>query len=386
MAILVECPQCKNRNSSKASACKCGLNIKKASGKVYWIEFYLHGKRRRERIGPSKSAAEQRLREVLKARTEDKYIDKDPATRLTLGELSQWYLKLPEVKAKRSYRRDQELIRHLLRLLRETTKIKDLTLGKVESYQQQRLSEPSPRHLGENIRPATVNKEVICLKTIFNRAVRHGQLNINPVAGVRKLPENNVRMRILTQEEFQRLLDRCPDHLRPVILTAYFTGMRRSEVVGLLWSEIDFEKGFIRLPASRTKPKVARPVPIPPPVKNMLERLPRGLHTDRVFLRNGKPFDEIKRSYKTACRKACIEDFTFHDLRHCALNNLRLAGNDYFRIMAISGHKTMSVFKRYNLVTEDEFSQVIWPESVHIDGTMDTYMDTDEKKVTGENL
>ncbi len=68
------------------------------------------------------------------------------------------------------------------------------------------------------------------------------------------------------------------------------------------------------------------------------------------------------------------------------MNNLRLAGNDYFRIMAISGHKTMSVFKRYNLVTEDELSQVIWPESVHIDGTMDTYMDTDEKKVTGENL
>ncbi len=167
MAILSQCPQCKRRNNLKATTCRCGYGIKKASGKIYWIEYYLHGKRKRERIGPSKVAAEQRLREVLKARTEDRYIDKDPAARLTLGELSQWYLKLPEVKAKRSYRRDQELIRHLLRLLGETTKIKDLTPGKVESFQQQRLSEPSPRHLGENIRPATVNKEVTCLKTIL---------------------------------------------------------------------------------------------------------------------------------------------------------------------------------------------------------------------------
>ena len=85
---------------------------------------------------------------------------------------------------------------------------------------------------------------------------------------------------------------------------------------------------------------------------------------------------DIKRSYRTACNKASLGDFTFHDLRHCAINNLRQAGNDYFRVMAISGHKTMSVFKRYNLVTEEELSQVKWLDEDTRDRPIDTYMDT----------
>jgi integrase len=89
-------------------------------------------------------------------------------------------------------------------------------------------------------------------------------------------------------------------------------------------------------------------------------RLPRGIRSSRVFLWKGKPVDDIKKAFKTACTKAGLTDFTFHDLRHCAINNLRLAGNDYFKIMAMSGHKTMNVFKRYNLVTEEELSNLSW--------------------------
>ena len=92
-------------------------------------------------------------------------------------------------------------------------KLKDLTLGRVESYQTERLSEPSPRHLGKNIRPASVNKEMSALKTILNRAVRHGKLQHNPIEQAKKLQENNVRERILTGEEFEALFEACPKHL-----------------------------------------------------------------------------------------------------------------------------------------------------------------------------
>jgi integrase len=60
-----------------------------------------------------------------------------------------------------------------------------------------------------------------------------------------------------------------------------------------------------------------------------------------------------------ACKRAGIEDFTFHDLRHTAINNWRLQGHDYFRIMAASGHKTMSVFKRYNTVSKKELQAMV---------------------------
>jgi integrase len=167
---------------------------------------------------------------------------------------------------------------------------------------------------------------------------------------------------------------------------AYYTCMRRSELAYLTWDEIDLTNGFVRLGADRTKTKVARPIPLHPRVREMLEKLPRGLRTNRVFLRQGKPFDEFKRAFKTTCKDAGIEDFHFHDLRHCAINSLRMAGNDYFRVMAMSGHKTMSVFKRYNLVTEEELSQVKWSDENdgEVVRPMDTYMDTKRKKVTAK--
>ncbi|MGO9116389.1 MAG: hypothetical protein ACLQPD_02135 [Desulfomonilaceae bacterium] len=73
---------------------------------------------------------------------------------------------------------------------------------------------------------------------------------------------------------------------------------------------------------------------------------------------------------------------TFHDLRHCAINNLRLAGNDYFKIMAIAVQKTMNVFKRYNLVTEEELRSIVWQDQAGGSAPIDTYMDTKRKMAT----
>ena len=75
---------------------------------------------------------------------------------------------------------------------------------------------------------------------------------------------------------------------------------------------------------------------------------------------------KFRRSFSRAHRVAGIQDFVFHDLRRCALNNLRRSGNDFFEIMALSGHKTMSCFKRYHLVTEDELAKIEWPEEESI--------------------
>jgi integrase len=376
MALLIQCPKCKVRHSLIRKVCSCGFKLAKSSGRIYWIEWYEFGRRKRERIGPSKKAAQQRLREALKLRTEERYIDKDPAARLSLGELCKWYLDLPEVKAKDSYRRDQDLVTNLKRLLGEGTRIADITPGKCESYQKIRLSESSPRHPGETIRPCTVNKEIACLKTMVNRAVRHEKLDHNHLREVKRLQENNIRMRTLTEGEFNDLLNACDLHIHPVVAMAYYMGMRYSEILLLAWPEVDLKKGFIRLSAQRTKTDCSRVIPIHPKVKTMLENLPRGLHTDRVFLKEGKPFGWMKHSFKAACKRAGIENFTFHDLRHCALNNLRKAENDYFKIMAMSGHKTMSVFKRYNLVTEEELAGIQWLSEGGKVRLMDTSVDT----------
>ncbi len=365
MGLLVECPGCRKRNSIRVDRCKCGLALKKLGHKNYWIEYYDDSHRRkRERIGPSKAAAEQRLRDVLKARTEERHIQKDLTARVTLGELCQWYGGLPEVKAKASYERDIDSIQNLKRILSESTKLRELTAGRVEGYQRKRLEEKSPVHPSEKVRPATVNREVACLKTMISRAIKHGKLDTNPILRVKKLPENNVRERVLNSDRFELLLEACSQHLKPIVVVAYYTGMRRSEILFLSWEEVDLQNRFIRLKGDRTKTGVARSVPLHPRVWETLSHLPRAIRSSRVFLWRGKPVDDVKKAFKAACTRAGLNDFTFHDLRHCAINNLRLAGNDYFKIMAISGHRTMNVFKRYNLVTEEELSSVTWQDQL----------------------
>jgi hypothetical protein len=272
--IMVECPECKKRNNAKAKICSgelvdcpqcgrkynpeakicpgckkpktykgkkenrslCGFNLAKFSGRVWWIEYYDHDKRlRRERIGNNKAAAEQRYREVMSARTEVRYIKKCPETRRLFKDLASWYLELPEVKAKRSYDRDQRSLFKLLPFFGERM-VKDINPAMVEAYKQTRLNEPSGRTPKYLTKPATVNRELACLKTIFSKALKNDKAERNPTLGVKMLKENNERDRILSQEEYIRLLTPCPGHLKPIVKLAYCTGMRQGEILNLTWA------------------------------------------------------------------------------------------------------------------------------------------------------
>jgi len=158
MGILVECPKCRSRGATKRKICKCGCNVQKADGKNYWIEFYEGGKRRRERIGRSKQAAENRLREIQTAKAEGRHIRKNKNALVTLGSLRTWYLELEEVKQLSSYPRIQVLTRHTVRLLGENTKVSDLTLKQVRTYRETRSLEYCIPYPDRHPSQATINK------------------------------------------------------------------------------------------------------------------------------------------------------------------------------------------------------------------------------------
>ena len=351
MGLLVECPECKKRNSQKAKTCKCGFALAKFSGRSWWIEYYDHDKRlRRERIGPNKAAAEQRYREVMSARTEGRYIKKSPDARTLFKDLAAWYLDLPEVKAKRSYKRDRELVARLLphfggRLL------KDIAPAMVEAYRQQRLSEPSGRTPQHLTAPATVNREVACLKCIFNKAVKNDKAERNPAQGVKHLKENNERHRVLTLEEYARLLAHCTATLKPIVKMAYHTGMRQGEILNLIWDRVDLKEGFIRLQPEDCKTKEGRDVYLNREMVEILKAMPRGLPGVRVFAYKGKALGStFQKTFNTAKKLAKIDDFTFHDLRHTYVTDRDREGHSHFVIMAQTGHKTMSMLGRYRKV------------------------------------
>ena len=235
MAILIEFPgtvtggkgktekRCHERNPIGSKTCRnCGRSLKRGGGMVYWIEWRDHGRKKRKRIGPSKEAAELCLGEIRRALVEDRYIDRDKGARMSLGELVSWYHTLPEVEAKKSWKRDVQLLRSVTRLLGEKTLIKDLNKGMMDGYATERLKEDSPARKGERIRPATVNKERMAINAALNRAVAHSKLDVNPLAGkIKKLNEDNIRERVLTGEEFERLLACLSSPLREMTLVAF---------------------------------------------------------------------------------------------------------------------------------------------------------------------
>jgi integrase len=117
------------------------------------------------------------------------------------------------------------------------------------------------------------------------------------------------------------------------------------------------------LRAEDTKTEAEGASPIHRELMEVLKRAfkVRPLNCDRIFHRDGKPLgpNSLRWVHDVVCMKVRIEDFTFHDFRHTCINNWRKDGHDYFKIMAASGHKTMSVFKRYNMVDEEELKSLI---------------------------
>ncbi|MBT3226837.1 MAG: site-specific integrase [Deltaproteobacteria bacterium] len=293
-------------------------------------------------------------------------------TMSSVGKLKDWYLDLHEVKGLSSVQTIKARLKNILRILGADTTVNQLNKKLITQYRNTRKAEPSTRRKDQLVAVATVNKEITALKVMLNKALEDELIESNPIAKSKMEKEDNVRERVLTDEEFERLLNTSPEHLKPVFITAFFQPMRRREITGLTWDEVDLKSrpGFIRLANKRTKGgKSGRAIALHPRVRETLSRLPSRFKDGCVFLYEympGKhrPFDDFKHAFDTAKTKAKIEDFVFHDFRHCAITNLRKAGNDYSTIMKASGHKTMSMFFRYNMVDEEDIAGMKWKGEV----------------------
>ncbi len=375
MGILVECPACRKRGWLKRKICECGYNVQKANSKNYWIDYYWEDKRKRERIGRSKQAAENRLREVQTAKAEGRHIKKNKNETVTIGALRDWYLDLSEVKQRRSFSSIKKCLRICVAGIGDIP-VSQLTLNRLELFRKQRLTEISERK-GRPVKPSTINRDVANLKAMLNKALDHSKIESNPIDRIKQLEENNVRQRVLSSEEFESLYLHCPPSLKGIVLMGFYLPMRQAEILNLTWKEIDLKMGFISLGGERTKNKTGRVVPLHPRIIKFLRTCPRPIDGGYVF-GDSRRFN--RKAYNKAVKAAGIVDFTNHDLRHCAINNMRLAGNDQFVIKQASGAKTDSVFQRYNFVSEEEMKGIKWLDEKSVNsGTMDTYMDTKAK-------
>jgi integrase len=286
--------------------------------------------------------------------------------------LRDWYLDLSEVKQKRTLCDIQKCLNNFIERIGNIL-VSELKPVHVEKFRQKRLCEISERKR-RPVLPSTINRDVANFRAMLNKAVNYSLIESNPIGRIKQLEENNVRKKDLSPEEFEKLYHHCPSSLKGQVLLAYYLPMRQAEIINLTWQEIDLKTGFIRLGKERTKNKTGRVIPLHPRVADFLQSIPRPIHGGYVF---GKSRRFNRKAYNKAVKAAGLNDFTFHDLRHCAINKLRLSGNDHYLIKQISGHKTDIAFQRYNLVTEEEIHRIKWLDKKDWEPrTMDTYMHT----------
>ena len=212
----------------------------------------------------------------------------------------------------------------------------------------------SKHQFGSNYKPATVNRMVALMKRIFNLAIREDMVLKNPCWKVTMLKEDNKRDRVLSGEEFDRLLAQLPPYLKDIVSLGYYTGMRRGEILNLTWKKVNMQEGYLDLEPEDTKNSEPRRIYFNDVLWEIFKRAGkvRSLKHDYVFTYRGKPIKEFREGFKKALERAGIEDFHPHDLRHTFNTNMRKAGVDQTVIMKLTGHKTLAMFTRYNTVDQ----------------------------------
>ena len=217
----------------------------------------------------------------------------------------------------------------------------------------------------------TVLRYLAALSHAFTIAVQEWQwLENSPMAKVRKPKPSKGRVRFLNEDERNRLLKSCKEsqnlYLYTIVVLALSTGMRKNEILSLQWKNIDLATGRITL--HETKNNERRTVHLTGAALSLIKQLYEqiGNESDLLFPsskgqmgQNGQNPLDIRSAWEAAVKRAKINDFKFHDLRHCTASYLAMNGATLFEISQVLGHKTLSMVKRYSHISEDHAADVV---------------------------
>lgn len=256
---------------------------------------------------------------------------------LPLYILKQIYLAYSETN-NRNFKNNIYYINIIMDYFGENTPAQKLLPQKIESFKEWLKIE-------RKLKNSSINRYLEILSKMFNLGIDNRLISQNPVNKVKKLLEDNHKVRFLTKDEEDRLYKALPEFLKPIVTTALQTGMRKGEILNLKWSNIDFEYGFIEL--LKTKSGKARKIPISDKLKQVLNKQDK--NNQYVFMNpeTGLPYVDIKKSFNKAMEKAGIKNFRFHDLRHTVATRLVEKGIDLLVVMDILGHSKIETTMRY---------------------------------------
>jgi integrase len=320
-------------------------------GTIWWIQYYGQRQLFRESTRSELKSAASSLLKLREGEIAHGRLPAFKAEKTTFDDLAALYLQDYQINGRKTLGRAQELTDRLR-----------------ESFGRFRASRITSEHIrlyitrrqSDGMANGTINRELAALKRMFRLASQQTPPLVINTPHIPHLQENNVRQGFFTEEEYKLLRAALPDHVKVPLIIGYWTGMRAGEIVMLRWEQIDLERGFLRLEPGTTKNNQGRLIPLANEVtealwrwkQQMLHRYPscswvchfRGVRLVRV----------PRKVWQKACEQVGLKGRLFHDLRRTAVRNMVRVGISERIAMTISGHKTRSIFDRYDIVSEND--------------------------------
>ncbi len=305
-------------------------------GNKWYLDYYVDGKQIREPASKNEKRAEKMLAAVIADIERGEYRFKTKH-KIRFEDFADEYLEYLKVN-KKSWHRNKASLKSLVPQFKEML-LSKITPAHIEDYKRKRLYE-------DKVQPSTINRDLACLRHLFNIAKKlKGYDGENPVKDVDFFQERQRIPKILDRKEIERLIDASKDYLKPIIITALNTGMRRGELFNLRWNDIDYAEHFIFI--KETKSGVMRKIPMNDLVAETLKNIKR--ESEFVFC-NPKTKDRltcIQRPFKAACRESGVPDLLLHDLRDNAATIMVMAGIDLVTVKEILGHSKIEMTMKY---------------------------------------
>jgi integrase len=386
-------------------------------GQVFWIKYYRNGKPYRESTKSKKEADAKRLLkkregEISQGKLPGIYFDK-----VRFDELAEAFLSDYRINNK-NLKRASQSVDHLKKAL-EGMRVVDITTtcinGYIENRMQWTCSECKERFEAQDKCPscdsedlktgaanATINRELSALKRMLNLGAQQTPPKVDRVPYIPMLKENNVRKGFFEHEGFIALREFLPSYLKPFVSFAYKVGWRDEEISGLTWRQVDRNQWIVRLEVGEAKNGEGRTVYLDEELKEIFNqqweaRIKSGRLVPYVFPnKDGSgPIKDFRKPWNTACRKAGLgygyrssykyvaawqDKFPagpiLHDFRRTAVRNMVRSGINERVAMKISGHKTRSVFDRYNIVSDTDLRLAAQKQETYLKSQMGTISGT----------
>jgi integrase len=318
-------------------------------GEDWYIDYYAHGRRKREKIGPSKKLAETVLKKRKVEIAEGRFLDIKKEYKVKFEDFADEYLEVHCKSNNKSWRKSDYPNLNGLKKYFSGKCLHEITPKDIEQYRVERIKEVSK---------STINRILNCLSSLYNRAIEWGKAEYNPMSKIKlfKVPEK--RIRYLEREEIEKLLANCCEHLKPIVTVALHTGMRKSEILGLKWHDIDIKRNIIHLYDTKNGEK--REVPMNAVVQKTVMGVLKNPESQYVFCnKDSKPYGNVRKSFFTAMKKAGIINFRFHDLRHTFASQLVMSGVDLNTVRELLGHKSIEMTLRYSHLSPDHKKRAV---------------------------